>query len=626
MWVETSTPWKAEKAFHKNRIDRITSLKTSDLKKKLLLKRELTRHMKRSHLLSTKRDQIQNVLIMEANARVKKSNGPVSGQLTDTAGTKFGEKGHRAMAGDRDMGGGSNTTQKVEEVLQDMGLYDPKNKSTSVVDVDSKAGTLEIKGDFELTINKEGLRPKAGTEYHQIQVEVDARNPETYVSESMKTRADGKLVKQQIGTEYVEVQDHRKKASKGLSSDGDMLVRHPEKMQGMAKGTGKTLDMGRVNDETLGKILKQNGISDSPVEFKKKLRGIKENRIKIEDPKVAERMRRASEDVFAAAEQATFKQAKRDIVDLRAKAASKPPNDPVRRNIEEEILDTVTKMKQTKAVNDEFLSSGPARKKTHVLPDSPPDTTKITIEKTDIEIKKIGSAEPPSVKQKALKTFGAVMQIADIGQTCQTVEDYMEGKTCLGEVTVTIVDQYITQGTIGTGKHVVKTSQDYLAARKDIQRANQTNMDAYAEGMLAEAHLDAYATSQTASSRSTIFQKLVSAGVDSQQALSAINAYENNDTTPLKKLFKETRERIRAEEAAAVAEAEAAEKQIKAQADRIKSGLKQYFVYIDFLRTTPLTLNHLPLPIELPRKRILKTGCMYGGKLGFLGIFDPIQR
>ncbi len=697
MWITTSTQWKAEKKFHQKRMDRIKSMRTSDIKKEYLLKRELTRHMKRSHVLAAKRDQIQNVLIMEANARVKNSKGAVSGQLTDTAGTKFGEKGHRAMAGDRDMGGGSNTVKKVEDVLQDMGLYNPKNKNASVLDVDSKAGTLEIKGDFELTINKEGLKPKAGTQYHQIQVEADARNPETYVSESMKTRSDGKLVKQQIGTEYVEVQDHRKKATKGLSSDGDGLVRHPDKMQGMAKGTRKTLDMGRVNDETLGKILKQNGITDSPVEFKKKLRGIKEELIIIDNPKVAERMRRASEDVFAAAEKATFKQAKRDIVDLRAKAAAKPPNDPVRRSIEEEIVDTVAKMKQTKAVNDEILSAGPARKKVHILPDNPPAKAAITVETTDIEIKNIGTAEPPSVKQKATKAFGAVMQIADIGQTCQTVEDYMEGKTSLGEATVTIVDQYVTQGVIGTGKHVGMTAADYLTARKNIQKANQNNMtayltqwevsfrkagmtkeeakkyvgnallsgdldilerkarilraqgekiesptlvtesfeaddtllertknlgkgmatgiydsvsypvlapsrvvEAYSEGMLAEAHLDAYAKTRTASSRSAVFQKLVSAGVGSRQALSAINAYESNDTAPLKKLFKETRERIKAEEAAAAAEAKKADKEIQAQVTRIEAGLKQYMVYIDFLRTTPLTLNHQPLPIELP--------------------------
>ena len=698
-YIETSTQWKFEQASHSNRMKRIQSMNISDIKKESLLRSELTRHTKRSHHYAGKRDQVQKILINETNARIKNSKGPSSGKLKATAGTKFGEVGHRGMYGDLDMGGGSNTANKVENVLQDMGLYDPKYKNRSFLEVDSKAGTLEIKGDFELTINKEGMKPRPGTEFHQIKTEVDARNPETYVSESMKTRSEGKLVKQQVGADYVEIQDHRKKASKGLVLDGDGLVKNPKKMQGMAKGTNKTLEMGQVKDETLEKILRQNGIKESPVEFKRKLQGIKEGKIKIDDPKFAEQMRRTSEDVFAAAEKTSFNKTKKNIVDLRAKAASKPPSDPVRRQIEDEIVDTVTKMKQTKAVNDEFLSQRSVQKKTPVLPDNPTVKNKITPDNVDVELKKINVADPPSVKQKAVKHFGSVMQIVDIGQTCQAVEDYMEGKKSLGEVTLGIVDQYATMGMISTGKHVVNTTRDYLDARSKIQQANRNNMtayltqwevalrktgiskagakkyisnvmlsgdlnllerkarilraqgkkikspklvtetfeaddtileraenlgkgmltgikdgvsypllapsrmvEAYAEGELKEAHLEAYAKEQTASSRSTIFQKLISAGVDSGRALDAINAYEENDFKPLKALFKETRERIKKEQEAASAEAAAAEAEIKAKNDKISAGIKQYLVYLNFLRTAKLTLNHLPYPIELEQE------------------------
>jgi len=698
-YIEISTQWKFEQTSHVNRMERIQSMNISDIKKEVLLKSELTRHTKRSHHYAGKRDQVQKILINETNARVNNSKGPSSGKLKATAGTKFGEAGHRGMAGDLDMGGGSNTANKVKDVLQDMGLYDPKYKNRSFLEVDSKAGTLEIKGDFELTINKEGIKPRPGTEFHQIKTEVDARNPETYVSESMKTRSDGKIVKQQIGTDYVEIQDHRKKASKGLATDGDGLVNNPKKMQGMAKGTNKTLEMGQVKDETLEKILRQNGIKESPVEFKRKLKGIKENIIIIDDPKFAERMRRTSEDVFAAAEKTAFTRAKRDIVDLRAKAASKPSNDPVRHQIEDEIVDTVTKMKQTKAVNDEFLSQRSVQKKTNVLSDNPTVKNKISSDNIDVELKKINMADPPSVKQKAVKHFGSLMQIVDIGQTCQSVEDYMEGKKSLGEVTLGIVDQYATMGLISTGKHVVNTTEDYVDARSKIQQANKNNMaaylsqwevtlrkagipkadvkkyignvllsgdlnllerkarilrvqgkeikspklvtetfeaddtvleraenlgvgmltgirdgvsypllapsrivEAYAEGRLKEAHLEAYAKEQAATSRSTVFQKLISAGVDSRRALNAINAYEENDSKPLKALFKETRERMKKEQEAAAIEAAAAEAEMKAKNDRISAGLKQYLVYLNFLRTAKLSLNHQPHPIELEQE------------------------
>lgn len=696
-YVSISTQWQAESKFHQKRWHRIKAMKASDQKKVILFNEEMARHTKRSHDLAGQRNDIQEVLIKETNARVKNSKGQVSGQLNDTAGTKFGEKGYRGMAGDRDMGGGSNTTQKVEDVLQEMGLYNPDPSKKSIVEVNSKAGTLEIKGDFDLTINKSGMQAKAGTQYHQIQVEIDARNPETYVSESMKTRSDGKLVKQQVGTEYVEVQDHRKKASKGLAADGDSLIKEPGKMQGMAKGTKKTLDMGRVNDDALEQILKQNGIKDNPVEFKKKLQAVKEGTLSITDAHQAERMRRASEDVFAATEQVTLRQTKKDIVDLRAKAAAKAPGDPVRLQIEAEIVDTVTKMKQTKAANEAFLSSKKIQKTQAVVKEISPSPKKITPETIDVEIKEIELSRPASVKQKAAKTFGAVMQIADIGQTCQTVEDYMEGRQSLGGVAVVIVDQYVTQGAIGTGKHIYNTSDDYLATRKDIQKANQNNMTAYlsqweiqlrktgmsgqeaktyvsnamlsgdltilerkagilraegkafesphlvtetyeaddtlwkrtkntgegigkgiydsatysikapgrmveawAEGELKEAHLDAYAKEQTASSRSTIFQKLVGAGVPSRKALEVIDKYEENDTAPLRELFKQTRAKLNADEAAAKAEAEAAEKEIQIRAARLEQILKQYMTYLEFLKTSPLTLNKEPSPIELP--------------------------
>ncbi|WDP90394.1 MAG: hypothetical protein HUN04_12090 [Desulfobacter sp.] len=696
-YVSVSTQWKSELDFHNKRLTQIKTMRASDAQKQFLYDREMARHGKRNHDLAGQRNEIQEVLIKEANARVQGSQGKASSQLKDTAGTKFGEKGHRGMAGDRDMGGGSNTAEKVKDVLREMGLYNPDPSKKSIVPVESKAGTLEIKGEFDLTINKEGMAPRAGTQYHQIQVEVDARNPETYVSESMKIRKDGKLVKQQVGTEYVEIQDHRKKASKGLAADGEGLVREPSKMQGMAKGTKKTLDMGRVDGDTLEKILRQNGIKESPAEFKRRLQAVKEGKISIGDAGQAERMRRVSEDVFAAAEQTVFRQAKKDIVDLRAKAASMSPDDPVRLKIEEEIVDTVTKMKQTRAANEEFLSAKKMQNNKAVVKEIPPPQKKITPEAIDVEIRQMELSRPASVKQKAAKAFGAIMQIADIGQTCQTVEDYVAGKIPLTDAALTIADQYVTQGAIGTGKHIAQTSQDYMDARDKIAMANRNNMaayltrwelgfrragmpadkarayvsnamlsgdltlldrkanllraegrqveapvlvtetfeaddtlwertkatgkgmatgiydgavysinapgrmvDAWAEGELKEAHLAAYTREQDAGSRSTLFQKLISAGVPSQKALAAINAHENNDLAPLRALFRETRERIKAEEEAARKEAQAAETYIQDQAARLEKGLHQYGVYLEFLKSTPLILNREPSPIEIP--------------------------
>jgi hypothetical protein len=423
---------------------------------------------------------VHNVLINEANARVKSGSGPSSTDLTDTAGTKFGDKGHRGMAGDRDLGGGERTAHKVKEVLREMGIY----KQQAVKEV---GGTLEIGDDFELAINKTGLAPRPGTEFHRIKAEVDARNPETYVSESMKSRGPDGKVSKQAGTDYVEVQDHRKKAAAALAADGDVLAADAAKMQKMAKGTMKTLDMDMVDEATLEKILKQNGIKESPAELRQRLRSLKEGSAKISDPVEAQRLRRAGEDIFNAAEQKAFQKAKLEIVELRERAARYKPADPERLRLEEEIVDSVTKMKATRRAQDEWGRSKappdtPASKQKYTPSD--PQThpkTDISGARTDVdaELQRLDDMQARSGKAKAAKAFGAVMNIADIGQSCQLLEQYVAGEISLAEASTGIVDQHVTGGAIGTIKRADQAYEDYTQAAQAIEQANRQNMAAY---------------------------------------------------------------------------------------------------------------------------------------------------
>lgn len=694
MWTETKVLWNAEKSVHRVQMEKIKQMNLSQMKKNFLRAQEIQRHRTRSNNLAARRDQVQNILINEANARVKGGKPTTSSTLKDTAGTKFGEVGHRGMYGDRDVGAGTRAADKVEEVLKEMGLYNPKY-------INKTASTLEIGDDFELTINKNGIKPKPGTEYHQIKTDIDARNPEIYVSESMKTRKNGRLVNKKVGADYVEIQDHRKKAAKGIIADGDGLVKTQEKMQSMAKGTVKTLDMNVVDEKTLDTILKQNGIKETSTQFKNRLRNIKEQRLKVTSSKEAERLRRVSEDVFNAAERSTLAKAKKEIVQMRTEAASKPAGDQVRSKIEDEIVDAVTKMKSTKAANEEFLSTKSAKTRSAPPPESPNVKKKITARNSDAELKKIGSPDTPTAKQKALKVLGAVMVISDIGQTCQTIEDYIEGKINLTDATLTVVDAFATQGLIGAGKNVSQSHTDYMAARASIQEANRNNItayldqweirlrkaglsrqeareyvsraifsgdmeilhnksrelrdngwditdpviisetfeaddtlterswnvikgvlvgpaenvyyiatapirvvDAWAEGELAENHLEAYTKTRTADSRTMLFRKLIGAGIDSRRTLDALNQYEENTTAPLRQLFKEARVKLKAKRAAA-AEAEAATeaaRKIKEDAKRQAALLKAYSAHATYLMTTPLILEYEPTPIQLERE------------------------
>lgn len=492
-WIETSIQWNMELQAHDRRMKKINDSAMPETKKDLLRKRELARHMDRSHTLAAKRDQVQNVLVEEANARVKRGKADVSKELKDSLGTQFGQDGHRGMKGDKDMGGGSRTSQKVKEVLADMGLYNPdpalQKKNPFGVKVVETPGTLEIQGDFELTINKDGLKPKVGSEFHQVKVDVDAANPETYVSESLKTRnAKGEVTSKRVGADYVEIQDHMKKATKGLKATPESLAKNPKKMQGLAKGTVKTLDMEVLDNETLGRVLQQNGIKDTPDQFKKKLLDIKEGKLKISNADDALKLKNVSRDVFNASEAKVFTQTKKNIVDLRAEAAKLSTSDPRYQTIQDEIVDSVTKMKSTRAVNNNSIygdtvdTVSSTKKSSRLTPDieSSGSRRKITPQTVDVELKRIGvKSKLTSVKEAGGKAFGAAMNILDIAQTCMAIEDYVEGKKPLSEVAVTIVDQYVTQGAISGTQQIYQKGDDYLAARNKIADANRNNMTAY---------------------------------------------------------------------------------------------------------------------------------------------------
>lgn len=688
LWTETRLQWQGEQAAHQRRLTEIEQLAVPEARKGALRRIELQRHHDRSLILAAKRDQVQNVLVNEANARVRGGKEAASGQLVDTAGTKFGEAGHRGMAGDRDMGGGERTVHKVKEVLKEMGI-------DQAATVKESAGTLEIGDDFELTINKDGARPRAGSEFHRIKAEVDARNPETYVSESMKSRsADGKIDRKQAGTDYVEIQDHRKKATAGLKTDGAGLKKSPEKAQKLAKGTVKTLEMANLDEETVNRILQQHGIEENPAAFRERLRGIKEGTIQVGSATDAEQLRRASEDIFNAAEEKALNTAKQEIVALREKAAALPANDPKRTAIEEEIVDSVTKMQATRAANEAV--SGGKGSATTAKTGSKKNASGTG--SAEAELAALDDLRGVSGRGKAVKAFGALMNIVDIGQTCQTIEDYVEGKIPLKEAATKVVDQYVTGGAIGTVEHASQSKADYSAAKSAIEQANRENMAAYlnaweialrkaglapaearqyvasamlagnlekledkaaalaaagktikppqlvvdtftaddtlgeraqavgegivrgayesgkylvtapsrtveawAEGELKEADLDAYAKGRETESRVEMFRKLLNAGIDSQKALAALNEWEEGETGPLKELFQQARARQQEavptkEELAAVEEAN---KRIAAEEQRRVELWNRYAALVAYLRFAPLTLQVDPSPVAI---------------------------
>lgn len=461
-WTSIRDRWRAMQAGHETRMRQIDQSSWSPAKKQAARTRATKRFHRKSRILSARRHEIQEIMIAETNARlgIKRGSG-VSTELDATLGTGVRQQGHRGMAGDLDAGGGARTTQKMKDVLSDMG-FDVNNPAV----LQEKAGTIDVLDDFEFTVNKTGMKAKPGSEYHRIETEVNARNGETYVSESMKHRnAKGDVVWDQPGADYTAVQDHKKKAMKGLKSTPDDLV-HPQtggkKMKGLAKGTSKTITDAGIEPDELRMIMRKNGIEGSPEDFAKRLKGIKEGKTFVTDPADAAKIKKASGDIFDFAEKKTlfkarrrFKQYQKQITELDALGGDSKA---WAQRMRDELADSIAKMRTTKRVNDEALG----RKHTDFDPRSTPDVD--------------GPAPKTSRTGKALKVVGTVMAIADIGNAAKTIEQYRNGEISGTDALATLLDSSITLGMIGTARKAWTSWDDYQAAAATIEQANRTNV------------------------------------------------------------------------------------------------------------------------------------------------------
>lgn len=495
-WSKVEARWKKVEAHYEAKIKYIKGRKDlSPARKSKIIAREKAVLRRKSMALAVKRNEIQEMLINETNARVKGTHA-TSQPVKQTAGTRLGDKGHRGMKGDLDAGSGALTTEKMKDVVKEMGL-DVKIRETP--------GTLEFEGAFEFTVNKTGIAAKPGSAFHQVKINVDAHNKETYVSESMKKRgADGKLIRQQAGADYVTVQDHKTKAMKGLLSDGDALVKHPDAMQGMAKGTSKTLGDAKIDDDTLAKILRQRGINKTPEEFRKYLQNIKEQKTVISDAAEAKRIRDVSEDVFNAAENKTRVKAKAEMADLKnriKKARAEGRTDDVRK-MSDEYVDSRVKIEETRLANEEKMREahhGGSKKPTHPELVVEPDGRNLTRPNAEVNGRKptipddalpgkvrVGAPDVPNVKTtwktRVVKTRAVVNKVlpivttvVDIGQASQTLEDYVAGKIDTRQAAIRLAEQSPIGGLITAGKKINQSSADWWEATRLTAQANRQN-------------------------------------------------------------------------------------------------------------------------------------------------------
>ena len=482
LWRSTRAEWNQLQSGHESNVTRIQNDPAlNPQQKQQLLELEGMNFKNKSKGLAVQRDRVQRVLMNETNVRSGHPTTPpaepnVNEGVRQTAGTDINDPGHRGMQGDLDAQAGAKTTDRMKDVLEDMGIAkfkkgpDGSRISTddSFIKVKESPGVIDFGSDFEFTINKSGMAAPPGSEYHRIQTQVNAEHKETYISESMKNRApDGSVTSQQAGADYVTVQDHKKKAVKGLKSDGSSLAADPDTMQSMVKGGNKTLRDAGISDEELAAILKKNNIPDSPAEFRNKMNQIKEGKLTLTDPSDAANMRNVQEGIFEVGEAKTLRTGRQDIADLKARiAAAEAAGDvATSRRLRGELVDSRIKMQESQLANNKKL--GQTTNKLDVDVDGPngpkgavPDT-------------------PMTTRQKVVNTIGVVMTVADIGNACQTLEDYNSGKISGAQALENLADSTFTLGMIGTARRVDQSLDDWWAAERMIHKVNKQNLANY---------------------------------------------------------------------------------------------------------------------------------------------------
>jgi|GEM_PF-3186728 len=198
----------------------------------------------------------------------------------DKKGRKILNPKHRGMHGDLDLGGDPQAVKRLEGTFdQYKPLYLPETPGAggtprgAVTSNAMDAPGYRDFGDVEVTINISGEPDLPGSSAHQTRVQMDAFSKETYVSVSMR--------KNQVGQSLVETNDHIKKAAKGFAGPPSALLGSggEKPLQGMSKGTLKSIESGAVSDAQLSGALKESGYRGDATAFRNQLEGLKEGHL-----------------------------------------------------------------------------------------------------------------------------------------------------------------------------------------------------------------------------------------------------------------------------------------------------------------------------------------------------------
>ncbi len=121
----------------------------------------------------------------------------------------------------------------------------------------------------------------------------------------------------------------------------------------------------------------------------------------------------------------------------------------------------------------------PGTPDTPTKPGTPDTPTKPVTPDTPGKPAKPGAPDVPSTTGKIINTVGTIMVISDIGNVCDTIEQYIDGKITGKQAAETIIDTTLTLGVIGAGKKVASSWDTFWEINKTLRDANKQNVASY---------------------------------------------------------------------------------------------------------------------------------------------------
>lgn len=409
---------------------------------------------------------------------------PDTGKIVrDSEGKPVLNPSHRGTEGDYDGEAGHLTADpdSVKTILKAKGLGD--------VSVEDRPGYVTIgdgKDGLNITLNKGGeSMGEPGSSGHEAKVTTDAQSKETYVSVAMK---EG-----QPGRSYVEVQDHKKKAMKGLKTDPAKLVRDSDALQGLAKGTSKSIASADLSDDDLRKVIKDNDLQETPRSLRRKLSRLKEGQAKAPDGVGIHegnmgKYQKACQDIIDTAESKAAAKKDADIADAKKEikklAGSDDPADKKKAaDLRKQLADTNVRSKLAREANEK-------REKGEDL--TPPPTTKRRPESerktagSDESKDKKGTSESDENGTDKGRTKSAYSGISeDKNLAGGTTTEEHSGKTVAkkdGSEVTTTHDKTTKTGLTGSSSEETKTT---TTTQADGSQKTTSKTDSEQKGLLA---------------------------------------------------------------------------------------------------------------------------------------------